>query len=460
MYHYNPKKRQMIKIFAFAVALVCTVSYVVLSSTFERENPKITLLHSPYWNLTTPIDINISDNVSLSDYRVLLRYGDDEILLAEGKLENQKEFMITLRDLNIKNQPIDHAELIIEATDASLWNFFYGNAAKETIALTIDRINPSMTVVANSYGIALGGSALVVFEAYDEHIDKIKVTTKSGREFVAAKFYKDNFYIALIARGINEKEFIAYIYANDHAGNQTRVRIPFYLKEIGRYRQPNVKLTKNFLDGKIDDLNFRYNQNTNDKNMSAIERFIFVNETLRNKSLKTIEEHTRPSTLPPINSFEIDAFSPLPHSKMVAGFGEHRTYTYDSNKVGESYHLGIDLASVKEAAVFVSNEGVTVYSDDNGVYGNMPIIHHGLGLFTIYGHCTQLFIAQNDLAVKGKQVGTTGISGLALGDHTHFETRVQGVAVTPIEWMDSAWIKANIIKVQEDARKVIDGRAR
>ncbi|MDR1529069.1 MAG: M23 family metallopeptidase [Burkholderiales bacterium] len=70
-----------------------------------------------------------------------------------------------------------------------------------------------------------------------------------------------------------------------------------------------------------------------------------------------------------------------------------------------------------------------------------------------------LFVAQGGGVSKGDQVGTTGVTGFAFGDHTHFEARVQGVAVTPIEWMDPSWIRANILKVQEDAKKIIDGRA-
>ena len=44
----------------------------------------------------------------------------------------------------------------------------------------------------------------------------------------------------------------------------------------------------------------------------------------------------------------------------------------------------------------------------------------------------------------GDIVGTTGVSGLAGGDHLHFGVLVGGVPVQPLEWLDSSWVKNNI----------------
>ena len=351
-------------------------------------------------------------------------------------------------------------ELTVTATDASFWHFFAGNATEESFTLSVDRRNPTATVVAHSYGIALGGSALVVFEAQDEHLAEIKVITKSGKSFAAAPFYAENFYAALIGREINDKDFAAFIYASDIAGNQTRVRIPFFSKDA-HYRQSNVKLTQSFLEGKVDDLNFAYNKVSGAQNLSPLEKFIFVNETLRNASFELIEQVTTPhAALEPITHFEPSAFAPLFNGARVANFGDRRDFFYDGVNVSHSYHLGLDLASVKEASVKVTNGGAVVFAGDNGVYGNMPVVHHGLGLYSLYGHCTRISVSEGARVQAAQEIGTTGTSGFALGDHTHFETRVQGVAVTPIEWMDPKWIRVNIGKVQDDAKLVIDGRSK
>ncbi|MDR2151257.1 MAG: M23 family metallopeptidase, partial [Helicobacteraceae bacterium] len=429
MRHYNPKKSQSIKI-VFAIVLLAAIAlFIAFSPTFERNAPGIKTPVSLYWNPSTPLKIHFSDDRALKSYDVKLTFDGEEIALAQGDANNAKSLEIEAKYPPDKPTPKDRVVLSARAVDSSFWNFFCGNEAEIKIELIVDREAPIVNIVANSYSIASGGSALAIFEARDSALSEVKVVTKSGRVFVVSQYYKPQYYAALIARDIDDRDFLAFAVATDLAGNQNRVRIPLYLKDV-RYKESSIELTKNFLEGKIDDLNFRYNSRANDENLTALDRFIFVNETLRKNSFDLIEQYTSPSKLPPIDSFEISAFTPLPRSKLVAGFGERRVYKLSGKKVSESYHLGVDLASVKEAAVFASNEGATVFAADNGVYGNMPIVHHGLGLFTLYGHCTNLHIAQGDSVAKNKQIATTGVTGFAFGDHTHFEARVQGVAVT------------------------------
>ena len=50
-----------------------------------------------------------------------------------------------------------------------------------------------------------------------------------------------------------------------------------------------------------------------------------------------------------------------------------------------------------------------------------------------------------DVVKAGQTVGTTGVSGLAGGDHLHFGILVGGVPVLPLEWLDSSWVRNNIL---------------
>ena len=60
------------------------------------------------------------------------------------------------------------------------------------------------------------------------------------------------------------------------------------------------------------------------------------------------------------------------------------------------------------------------------------------------------------MVVAGDQIGTTGTSGLALGDHLHFGILVQGEEVRPQQWMDKKWIKDNVTSVLDAAKAMID----
>ena len=156
-----------------------------------------------------------------------------------------------------------------------------------------------------------------------------------------------------------------------------------------------------------------------------------------------------------ISNCSIKPFHPLKNAAKVASFGDHRKYYYNNKKVSESYHLGLDLASVKMGEIKTQNHGMTVFAEENGIYGNLPILHHGMGLYTIYGHCSSLATAPGTAVKPDDKIANTGKSGYAMGDHLHFGVLVQGVEVRPEEWMDSDWIRLNITEVMKNAKKLI-----
>jgi murein DD-endopeptidase MepM/ murein hydrolase activator NlpD len=118
--------------------------------------------------------------------------------------------------------------------------------------------------------------------------------------------------------------------------------------------------------------------------------------------------------------------------------------------------MGIDLASTSFADIKTSNDGEVVYAKYNGIYGNNIIISHGLGFFTLYGHCSKMLVEEGDRVKAGDVIAKSGSTGLALGDHLHFGAIVQGVEVRPEEWMDRKWLKLNIEDVIKNGKKLIE----
>ena len=137
-------------------------------------------------------------------------------------------------------------------------------------------------------------------------------------------------------------------------------------------------------------------------------------------------------------------FERLPRSAPRAGFGDHRFFSYQGKPVGESYHLGFDLASVRNAEVPAANSGRVVFCGNLGIYGNLIVIDHGLGLMSLYSHLNDQLVKAGDVVQRGQIIAHTGSTGLAFGDHLHFGILVGGVEVTPLEWLDPKWIKDNI----------------
>ncbi len=174
------------------------------------------------------------------------------------------------------------------------------------------------------------------------------------------------------------------------------------------------------------------------------------NEELIHKLSKNVSDEM-------LDRWKIKKFYPLRNGKKVASFGDHRYYYYGSkdNIVSESYHVGYDLASNSMADIKASNPGKVVFADNNGIYGNMPMIDHGLGLYTLYGHCSQLLVNEGDEVHTGQTIAKTGMTGLALGDHLHFGILVQGIEVRPVEWFDQSWITKFIDKPFRQADDII-----
>jgi murein DD-endopeptidase MepM/ murein hydrolase activator NlpD len=106
--------------------------------------------------------------------------------------------------------------------------------------------------------------------------------------------------------------------------------------------------------------------------------------------------------------------------------------------------MGVDLASTANAPIEASNNGIVSFTGVLGIYGNIVIIDHGLGLFSLYGHLNSIAVKNAQKVKKGEIIGYSGMSGLAGGDHLHFSILVGGQFVNPQEWWDAHWIADNV----------------
>lgn len=429
--------------------------YIYNSVAFEREIPKISMPNNGYWNLRDPLELKIDDANGIKSYKVTLKSATEESVLYH------EEFMAPKESIAIKLESPKSAyvmkdkeiKIIIEATDGSKWNFFKGNGALLETKLTIDKKRPVLNVVSNSYKISKGGSALVIFKAEDENVKEFYIETNFGKKFLAQPFYKNGYYIALVAWPITEPNFKATIVVNDHANNGAQAYVPFFLQNRA-YKVSNIKLNDTFLKGKIAELAEEFDETQGVFN--SIEQFKLINETVRMKNEKLIHEITSKVPSNMISDFSMSEMYPLRNGAVVAQFGDHRIYSYEEKVVSEAYHMGLDLASNAMAEIKTQNSGEVVYVGYNGLYGNMPIIYHGLGLYTLYGHCTTVNVNTGDMIAPDAVIATTGKSGYAMGDHLHFGVLVQGIEVRPEEWMDKSWMKLNVTDVINAAKEIMN----
>ncbi|EDO9795152.1 peptidoglycan DD-metalloendopeptidase family protein [Campylobacter fetus] len=452
------RKNSGFKIIIIGIIIILSIFIVVSISNLnilEKEPPNIALENETHWNLKAPIPLKITDNAGIKFIKIVLNDGSaSQVLLSKEFNDSQTEV-----NLNIafpKNAIFDEKKtytLIVEAIDTSKWNFFGGNKSVKNSKLLVDTKRPEIYILNQSYKISKGGAAAVVFRASDDNIKDVYIQTNYGKKFKVTPFYKDGYYSSLVAWPSSENEFSADVVAEDMAGNKSNMRIRYFLQDR-KYKISKIALNDRFLDGKILDL---ANQYATDPNaMDKLARFKFVNETLRISNEKKIAEITSKVPEKSMNGFYIDPFYPLRNGAAVASFGDHRFYTYGGNDVSESWHLGLDLASTAGAKIATSNPSVVVFNEENGIYGQNIILYHGFGLYTLYGHCNSTNVNVGEQLSVDAFIGTTGTTGLALGDHLHFGVLVQGIEVRPEEWMDNKWMKDNVYDVIELSKKVID----
>lgn len=122
--------------------------------------------------------------------------------------------------------------------------------------------------------------------------------------------------------------------------------------------------------------------------------------------------------------------------RVTAQFGQRRSY---GGGPVSSYHAGLDLGADKGIPIVATARGTVVLADKLQVRGRAVIIDHGLGVFTGFWHLSQIDVTVGQIVEPGDVVGLVGSSGLSTGPHLHWEMRVRGVPVDPVQWTERAF---------------------
>jgi len=177
--------------------------------------------------------------------------------------------------------------------------------------------------------------------------------------------------------------------------------------------------------------------------------FVKINSDLRRQNAQTIADLAK-KTAPEM--MWNTPFEPLTNAAVEAKFADFRTYIYQGREVDKQVHLGFDLASFAGAKVVAANRGKVLFADELGIYGNCVIIDHGMGVQSLYAHLSSFAVKAGDMVEKDQELGRSGMTGLAAGDHLHFTMLVNGHAVNPIEWWDQHWIQDRILRKLHETR--------
>jgi len=441
----------MKKLWLFIFLLIIGAGgFVYFSPMFEKTPPKIEVLSNGFTNLRNPLKIVLKDDSGIKYYKVVMNAGGSISELASLEDPSMGKTVV----LNVK-LPMTNAKEIkidITAVDNSKWHFFSGNTAHKTITLMVDTTPPMTEIINNSYAIGNGGSACAVVKVTDENLKDKYILVNGKYKFKLTPFVKEGYYVALIAWPVNEPTFDAELVAEDMAGNVIKEHIPYYWRKY-RYPKTKLKISDKFINVVAKRVLQKMNLSIPNDPVAVFKK---INEYVRKLNENEIHSITSKIYEDKVSSFYLNRFNPLPGSAVRAYFGEQRSYFYNGKKISFAIHKGIDLAKIKRAKIYASNNGKVVAEKYIGIYGNALIIYHKLGLYTLYGHTSVFKVHPDETVRKGQVIARTGSTGAVFGDHLHFGVYVQGYAVNPIEWMDSRWIKLNITNVINSSRRIIN----
>ncbi len=94
-------------------------------------------------------------------------------------------------------------------------------------------------------------------------------------------------------------------------------------------------------------------------------------------------------------------------------------------------HEGLDIANAIGTPIVAPADGTVVYASQEGGYGNVVVIDHGLGIKTRYAHLSKITIALGDRVRRGQLIAELGNTGRSTGPHLHYEVRINGIPENP-----------------------------
>ena len=307
--------------------------------------------------------------------------------------------------------------------------------ADVTVRLEKPRVSP----VSTKHYINLGGAEMIVYRATPADVESgVKV---GDLEYPGYPTTGDLHVAFFALRYDQDIKAPMTLYARDGSSDMATSEFDRMTLAKKAFKKSTIPLDNKFLDRVVPAILAGTTEVA--PTGSTIEKFVVINSELRKKNAETIRSmaaKTAPTML------WTEAFYPFTNTKAEASFADYRTYVYQGKEVDKQVHLGFDLASFANASVVAANTGKVLFAQELGIYGNCVIIDHGMGVQSLYGHLSSFAVKAGDPVKKGQEIGKSGITGLAGGDHLHFTMLVNGQMVNPIEWWDPHWIADRITR--------------
>ena len=409
---------------------------------------------------TTPLNVVIDvPNVELSDVRIAVDQNGKQtpvftLTEQQGSTMRQEgpgRVRIT-RDIGkgaVPDLQSGPARIIVTAARPVL----YGIRKVETTAsrdVQVRLERPRVSVMSTHHFVNLGGSEMVVYRATPADVRSgVLVGDVEYPGFPAAgvsvqgvKITDPAVRVAFFAlRYDQDLDTPIRLFARDEAGNTARAEFE-HRAFPRRFKKSRIEVNQQMLDRVVPAVL----EGTTEIKPEGdnLQKFLAINGELRrknNEKIASFASQTAPEML-----WRGVVFHPFTNTAVESAFADYRTYVHKGKEVDQQVHLGFDLAGLSNNPIVAANDGKVLFADELGIYGNCVIVDHGMGIQSLYAHLSSIDVKAGDTVRKEQQLGRSGMTGMAGGDHLHFTMLVNGHMVNPVEWWDAHWIEDRILR--------------
>jgi murein DD-endopeptidase MepM/ murein hydrolase activator NlpD len=318
----------------------------------------------------------------------------------------------------------------------------------ETRTLEVRLAPPQIAVLSQFHYVNHGGSELVVYRVNPPDVESgVRVGDHEYAGFPAGgadPALRLAFFALLWDQPLNTP---ITVFARDAVGNEGSGTFDFRVFPK-QFRSSTINLDDRFLARVVPPILQNSTELKVDDPSNQLAAYLTINRELRrmnNETISALAAETAPEIL------WRGAFKQLINTAVEAGFADQRTYVYNGQDVDHQVHLGFDLASTANAPVHAANRGRVVHAGWLGIYGNCVILDHGMGLQSLYAHLSSTAVNTGDLVESEAELGRSGATGLAGGDHLHFTMLLGGNAITPIDWWSAQWVQDRVLRKLDSA---------
>jgi murein DD-endopeptidase MepM/ murein hydrolase activator NlpD len=426
-----------------ALAAIFVVGFVIFWFTGKKAQVKFAKPVAAIGTSTT-ISVETDDSVGVKAFSASVEQGGQTATVYEDKTVSAQKMRIYTFSAGKKQASFlkeGAAKLIVKAKT----NDLRGATTTMTQDVQVELRPPTIVADSKQHYVNQGGMELVVLDAggnwSDAGVHIANYTVGSFPMPGEPDGSPHRFSMFPFPWNVSA-DAIPLAFARNGAG--TEVTTTFWLKVFPKsFRSSDITLKDKDLTKVVGELD-------PDGTGSLVERFVKLNKDMRQTNTQQIYE-LRKKTVNKI--LWSGPFIPVKGTR-ESFFADRRSYYYNGKKVDEQVHLGYDLAQTNNVAVKAANSGRVIWADRLGIYGNCVIIDHGYSLQSLYGHMSRLMVKEGDMIQKEQQIGVSGATGMAFGDHVHFSMLIDGYQVDPKEWWDEHWIHDRILsKIGPNAGK-------